>query len=254
MKSVTMVLSTIMICFFAFTLSEANDITDNLALALSFEEGAGNITKDFSPEGNNGKLQGNPQWIDGKFGKALYFDSKSSVTTPYINLKEKSFTIQLWIKPNMTTEQEIVFSQYESSSINLTLHLRIYNNGTVLFGFYSNDLNTPIDALKKGEWYNLTFIFDISDKSRKIYIDGQKVAGDVSASAYLGSKGETRIGGWERPDKVEFYQSYGGAIDEVRVWFRPLNNDEILESMDTKISVESLGKSTTTWGLVKQSF
>jgi len=104
----------------------------------------------------------------------------------------------------------------------------------------------------EGEWHNLTFIFDLSEKSRKIYVDGNKVASDISVSAYLGAKGETKIGAWERPDKPEFYQSFNGIIDEVRVWLRPLKDEEILEGMNTKMAVEPVNKLVTTWANIKK--
>jgi hypothetical protein len=252
MKSVAMVLSTIMICLFTFTLSEAK-VIDDLALTLSFEEGAGNTVNDLSGKGNDGTIKGNPQWVEGHFGKALYFDGKTYVVAPHIPFDKQSFTIQLWVKPEMTTEQEVVFSQYELNATNQSVHCRIYSDGRLLLGFYSNDLEAPAASAKKDQWQNLTFIFDANDSTRKIYVDGNEVAKDASPSAYLGAKGDIWIGGWERPTKPEhpFYQIYTGAIDEVRVWLRPLGNDEIMESIDTEMPVEPLGKSATTWGEIK---
>ena len=39
-----------------------------------FDEGKGEVTKDSSGNGNDGKLMNGPKWVDGKFGKALEFD------------------------------------------------------------------------------------------------------------------------------------------------------------------------------------
>ncbi|HGE69826.1 TPA: LamG domain-containing protein [Candidatus Poribacteria bacterium] len=249
MKSAIMFLFTIVIGLSIFTVSKA-DINDNLVLALSFD--TGNTIVDLSGQKNKITINGNPKWVDGHFGKALYFDGKSAVIAPYIPLKDKSFTVQLWVNPDMVGEQEIVFSQHDSSAANLSLHLRIYNTGIVRFGFYSNDLDSPANTIKKGEWHNLTFIFNSSEKLRKIYVDGNKVASDISVSAYLGAKGETKIGAWERPDKPEFYQSFNGIIDEVRVWLRPLKDEEILEGMNTKMAVEPVDKLVTTWANIKK--
>ncbi len=248
MKNIIIFLSAIVICFLIFTNIKA-DINDSLVLALSFD--TGNTIVDMSGQKNKITVNGAPKWVDGYFGKALYFDGRSAVVAPYIPLKNKSFTVQLWVKPDMIGDQEIAFSQHDSSAANLSLHLRIYNTGAVRFGFYSNDLDSPANTIKKGEWHNLTFIFDSSDKSRKIYVDGSKVASDISASDYIGSKGETKIGAWERPDKPEFYQSFNGIIDEVRVWLRPLKDEEILEGMNTKMATEPKGKLITKWASIK---
>jgi hypothetical protein len=172
---------------------------------------------------------------------------------PHIPFDNRSFTIQLWVKPEMNAEEEVVFSQYEGSSENLSLHLRIYSSGAVRMGFYSNDLDSPAACVKKNEWHNLTFWFDASDRTRKIYVDGQEVVSDTSPSAYLGATGDIWIGGWERPTKPEhpFYQIYHGAIDEVRVWHRLLSEDEIISSMDTEMPVDPLEKFAATWGSIK---
>ncbi len=250
MKNIITTLAIIIIFIFANTNLEAN-INKNLVLALSFDTGTKIV--DLSEQKNRIITNGNPTWVDGYFGKALYFDGKSSVIAPYIPFKENSFTVQLWVNPDMMGD-EIVFSQHDSSSPNLSLHLRIYKDGKIRFGFYSNDLDTVANTIKQGEWHNLTFVFDVSNKSRKIYVDGNKAVSGMTAFAYLGSKGETKIGAWERPDKPEFFQSFNGIIDEVRVWLRALKDEEILESMNTKIAIAATdpkGKLATTWASIK---
>lgn len=251
MKTIITTFTTVLICLFVITTSKA-DLKKDLALALTFD--TGDTIVDLSGQKNKITVNGNPKSVDGYFGKGLSFDGKSAVVAPYIPFKDNSFTIQLWVKPDMIGD-EIVFSQHDSSSANLSLHLRIYTSGGVRFGFYGNDLDGPANSIRKGEWQNLTFVFDLSDKSRKIYVDGNKIASGTSVSAYFGSKGETKIGAWERPDKPEFFQSFNGIIDEVRVWLRALKDDEILESMNTKMTISATdpkGKFVTTWADIKQ--
>jgi hypothetical protein len=242
-----------LVCLLAFASLEAQELTDDMVLAFSFNEGAGNEVKDLSQSGNHGKIVGKATWVDGKLGKALYFDGATYVVAPYIPFDRRNFTVQLWAKPDEIGVEQVVFSQYELNSDNLSLHLRIQPDGAIRMGFYSNDLDSPPASVKKNEWHNLTFRFDESLKERKIYVDGVEIASDVSASSYLGAKGEVWIGGWERPTKDEhpFYQIYQGAIDEVRVWHRLLNEEEIISSLDTEMPVEPLEKMATMWGKVK---
>lgn len=235
----------------AFTSLEAQELTDDLVLAFSFEEGAGDTVKDLSLQGNDGQIDGAPDWVDGKIGGALHFDGETWVIAPHIPFNDRNYTVQLWAKPEMNTEQAVAFGQHKLNSANLSLHFRIHNDGMVRFGHYSNDLDTPAGAVQKDVWHNLTFTFDASDKSRTIYVDGEEMATDLSPSSYLGDEGDTTIGGWERPTKEPFYQFYYGSIDEVRVWHRLLSEDEMLGSMETKMSVEPLGKLATTWASIK---
>ncbi len=69
----------ILICLSAIISSSEAVLTDELVLCFSFDEGRGNTVKDLSPEKNDGTIQGNPKWVDGKFGKALYFDGSTWV-------------------------------------------------------------------------------------------------------------------------------------------------------------------------------
>lgn len=243
------------ICLFIPASLLAQDFLNGLVLAFSFEEGSGAAVKDISRNGNDGKINGNANWVEGKLGKALQFDGETYVSAPHIPFNDVDFTVQFWVKPEMVTEQEVAFSQHELNAANLSIHFRIHNNGMVRLGYYSNDLDTPPGLVKQGKWHNLTFQVDSSDNKRTIYIDGEEAATDISASAYLGAIGDIWIGGWERPTKAEnpFYQVYFGAIDEVRVWSRLLSEDEILASMETEMAVEPKGKIATVWGAVKHS-
>jgi hypothetical protein len=52
------------------------------------------------------------------------------------------------------------------------------------------------------------------------------------------------------------YQKYIGKVDEVRVWSRVLSQDEITASigkasLGTSTPVDSAGKITTIWGMLK---
>jgi len=253
MRCITIFFSVFAACLLVFTALEAQEITDNLILGFSFEEGAGNTVLDRSLNGNDGTIEGNPNWVDGKLGKALHFDGETSVVAPHIPLNDRDFTVQLWMKSEMATAEETVFTQHDTNSANLSLHLRIYSTGIVRMGFYSNDFDAPAVVVSKDKWHNLTFTFDASEQTRTIYVDGEVVGSDVSGSVYLGAKGDTIIGVWARPSKPPFYQVYHGVIDEVRVWHKVLDKDEIALSMETELSVESQGKIATIWGAIKHS-
>ena len=76
------------------------------------------------------------------------------------------------------------------------------------------------------------------------------------ASNYLAKTGKTIVGGWNHVDKNQGkeYQVYMGVVDEVRIWLRTLTDEEIVDSMDTPMPVEKIGKITTTWTLIKTKF
>jgi len=235
----------------AFAVLSAQEILDDLVLAFSFEAGSGDTVRDMSGQGNDGQIEGSPSWVAGVLGKALYFDGGTYVVAPHIPFNERDFTIQLWAKPEMNTAEETVFTQHELNTDNQSLHLRLYDSGAVRMGFYSNDLDSAEAVINKGQWHNLTFMFELSSSTRSIYVDGKEILSDVSPSAYLGASGDTVIGVWNRPSKPAFYQVYQGAIDEVRVWHRLLDPDEMLSSMEMEMAVDLQEKLVTTWGKLK---
>lgn len=229
----------------------ALDLKDKeLLLYLSFNEGKGDKAGDLSPHGNDGELNGDADWVDGKFGKAMEFTAAGEVKSPYIELNEKSFTVTMWVKPALSGgDQQCVFTQTQVNAQNTSLHYRIYNNGTVRMGFYSNDLDAPA-AVKADKWAHITFWLDVDGKSRQIYIDGKSVAEDAGKAgiAYLGTAGDTIVGSWGNTG-----QRFNGIIDEVMVWDRALSEDDIARSMEdpTAFPVDPADKLATTWGSVK---
>ena len=68
----------------------------------NFDEGEGDVVQDVSGHGHNGYIRGNPEWVDGKYGKALEFDGNRD----YVVVSDHSdldltvdFTIMGWFSP-----------------------------------------------------------------------------------------------------------------------------------------------------------
>ena len=98
-------------CCIAFTSNNAQSkLTDGLVLALSFEEGKGNAAADSSPAGNDAKVDGKADWVDGKYGKGINIDENTWLVAPYIPFNEKDFTVQFWF--NCKLHKGVIFSQY----------------------------------------------------------------------------------------------------------------------------------------------
>ena len=52
-------------------------------------------------------------------------------------------------KSELAEGQEVIFSQYEKDSKNLSLYLRLYNTGQVRLDYYGNDLDSKNGLVKK---------------------------------------------------------------------------------------------------------
>ena len=56
---------------------QAQDISKDLVLALTFDEGAGQIVTDRSGQGNNGKINGKIGWIEVKIRRGSQLNGKT---------------------------------------------------------------------------------------------------------------------------------------------------------------------------------
>lgn len=206
-------------------------------LHLTFDEGSGATARDASPGARNGVIHGQPQWADGKAGKALLFDGKDD----YVEIADiqgidfnKSFTITAWVKSGAdddssrtiitnvrgTEERKgfAVFDDRKLHTINVyrtTADQSNYESG--LPGFFEKDL-----------WVHMAVVADFEGNMLRIYKDGAPAAAakrsDVRRNNWNSGK-MLRIGAELRKPKAPLY--FTGAIDEVRIYQRALSPAEI---------------------------
>lgn len=219
-----------------------------LLLYFSFDGDKGNTVKDLSTHKYDGEVVGVTEFVEGKVGQAVKFNSNGEIKAPHIPINDKSFTVTLWANPMLVGgDQQCVFTQTDVNQGNKSLHYRIYNNGTVRMGFYGNDLDAA-GAVKANEWAHICFWCDADSNTRRIYINGEQKAEDKGKSLYKGTGGDTMVGSWG-PNG----QKFNGLIDEVMLWDRALSEKEIEFSMDpSSADVEASGKLTTTWARIKR--
>ncbi len=153
---IIMILSTML-----YRLESALKPDKSLVLWFTFDDGKGEVAKDSSKQGNDGKVKGKFKWEKSKYKgykTALQFKNDVDVRAPFILLNGKQdHTLDMWVSANLSSNEQIVFSQKEVNSTNKSLHYRIYASGTVRMGFYGNDLDTAVGVIKKGEWTHITF-------------------------------------------------------------------------------------------------
>jgi hypothetical protein len=214
-------------------LSIVSNASAELVAHWRFDEGSGTLASDTSGNGNDGVLEGDAKWVAGQLGGAIEFNGQNArVVAPYIPLDSRSHTITMWVNAVLYTGEQVVISQVENNSTNLSLHYRIGGPGSgnvppggVRMGFYSNDLDTPGDLIQENQWYHLTFWYDFENQNRRIYIDGVMQA-EGGAGPFLGTTGDTIIGSWGTG------QWFRGIIDDVQIYDHALEEGEILAAME----------------------
>lgn len=218
----------------------------------TFDEGAGKTVKDMTGNGHDGKFVGDPKWVTGKFGKALEFDGSSNYVEvpddPRLALK-KDITFTLWFKPSITINP--ANSNYRMLSKNNDYFFLFNYEKLGQLGFLVKDpggVNHVVHSItaewKKDQWYHTAGTFD--GKELKIYVNG-KLENKLS---YNGEAGTSGLALWIGADDLPAY--YPGAIDDLRIYKRVLDDNEIIQAMNTPgLAVQYTGLSVTAWGDIK---
>jgi hypothetical protein len=219
----------------------------------NFDEGSGQIVKDQTGNGHDGKLVSDPKWIQGKFGKALEFDGKSNYVevpdSPDLAI-EANATYATWFKPSVTINS--ANNNYRMISKNNDYFLLFNYEKLGQLGFLVKDpggtnhvVHSNTNEWKEGEWYHAAGTFD--GKELKIYINGDL----ENTLAYNGKAGTSKLALWIGADDIPNY--FQGAIDEFRIYKRALTDNEIKPVMNNPdLAVQPFYESiTTTWGNIK---
>jgi hypothetical protein len=254
-RSVIVCLIMIIICLMLTGQSFAKvDLTKAVAI-WTFDEGSGNVAKDSSGNGNDGKFVQEPKWVNGKYGKALEFSGAGD----YVDCgNPKSFdltdaiTIVAWINPadEAFTHQDFV----GKPSAYILGHmdppgptLRSYINDG---GWFGVDFSKPYtDFVDK--WTHFAFTYDLS--KLKIYVNGAldkegARGGKISVNA-------SQVVIAHSCESQGFAAFFKGIMDDVAIFNVALNETDIKEIMNTgvsgKLAVSSSGKLATTWAIIK---
>jgi hypothetical protein len=222
-----------------------------------FDEGEGKTIKDLSGNGNEGEFKGEPEWVDGKFGKALKFDGADDyIVVPdsdSLDVNGDQITIVAWIKGSgWPAANHIVRKLHDQAQGHIyvlrvqpeTIRVYIATDIKPSPG-YQVDGTTPLNTDK---WYHVALVYDGGEI--RIYLNGE-LDGSLTASGNIEtSDAELRIG---RGDPAGYF---AGVIDEVAIFNVALDEEEIKEIMEnglkTSLKVDPVGRLTTMWGEIKR--
>jgi len=188
-----------------------------------FDEGQGNIAYDSSGYGNHGIIGGHglaPVWtlgvIDGglELGDGKYVDIDSIVP----EMTSVSFTVSIWIKSEMTSEDGVLFGSNTDNSHEFLFGI---NNGNP---WKDDGVETEFPPkVADKQWHMLTYVMD--GKTAYIYVDGVLRATDP-ADAEVSTEIHWSIGSeWDSGPSDEFE----GIVDDARFWIRSLSAEEVAE-------------------------
>lgn len=202
-------------------ISVAVDI-ENVAGLWLFDEDGETTVKDYSLNGNNGTVMGDPEWVDGKFGKAL----KLNGSTDYVLVQNSDslnspaetngLTMLAWAnRTEIRGGWELLISKWKLGAAGSSYRLHVQQaseNWQAWLRNAADGANIGVTGTpgKENTWVHLAVTYDGSTTS--IYQDGVLVnsggAGGIHASDL-----DVNIG--RLTDCNDYF--FAGIVDEVAI-------------------------------------
>ncbi len=211
------------------------DITTGLVGYWKLDDGSGTTAVDSSGYGNDGTLEGSPEWkttgddfrigtgaLDFVYDDSDYVDCGND---PIFNITDE-ITVSVWIKVSEFNQRFQVIVGKDGGSWMLsrnrfTDNLRWYCEG--ITGADGNYYVTGTVPVNDGEWHHIAGVYDGSTIS--LYTDGVL---DVSQSAF-GPINTNDHPVWISGRAIATDRWWNGLIDDVRVYNQGLSADDIME-------------------------
>ncbi len=229
------------------------------ALAIwLLDEGQGVDVEDFSGNDNGGAFaQGNPKWVDGKYGKALEFDQQSwvAMNNPVVTMEGLvDFSMGCWANPENTqkTWTNILSSHQEPPRRGISFEM--FEDQTNLFGIAIGTGEDWVGGgwaqLKAGVWNHMVFVR--AGNMATWYLNGEKSmdARLLSDKPVVPATSNFRIGNF-----VLGTREFNGKVDESFIFSRALEPEEVKSIAERGFghaqAVSSKDKAATTWGKIK---
>jgi len=200
-----------------------------------FDERAGTTAADSSVSGNNGTIQGAPQWVDGRIDGALGFDG----ATTYVELPVGSLikaltdaTIGVWVRWTGSAESgdsQNIFEFGTSGNCYMYLSPGTSAGGPMRFVIRSplggsEEVLTATTALGDG-WHHVAVTSDSTNSALGLYLDGENVgsaAMPLNKLSYMGRTFYHYVG--RGTDDPPFFKGY---MDDFYIFSRVLSQAEI---------------------------
>ncbi len=199
----------------------------------TFDEGSGTIAYDYSGQGNDGTIEGDPQWVDGKIGGAMQFDGDGdSIQLKFVftTLGSSSNTVAAWVKVPLAgteglgaTERvgNLLGNYNDSPNSNWEFHaageMRTWWNGGEVDGRGSTDI-------RDNTWHHVAWVRDKATNANYMYIDGQLENTVQSLGTDITFSTTHRIAADNRGTSTP---NWHGLIDDLQVYTRALSQGEI---------------------------
>jgi hypothetical protein len=228
-----------LICLISFVLilglTPTNTASAELAGWWKLDEGSGITAYDSSGNGNDGTLQGDPQWVEGQLGGALEGDGDGDyILVPHSDTLDISdaVTVAMWVYGGIPPDQ-IICKGSGGGAWWASYSFRIDDNASYVRQInFRGRIGTNADALNSSspipqdEWTHIAITFDVSasGNNQKIYVNGQLDAESRSENPLSTNTDDLLIGADAYGATRWHWQ---GMLDDVRIFNEALPEGQI---------------------------
>jgi hypothetical protein len=211
----------------------AGNIDPDLVGWWMFEDGSGTVAKDVSGNGADAVFFGEPKWgTDADHGGILLFDG-TTANPEYLfidgSYQVPVYTIAFWFRVDGGSGQRDIFSAY-APGVQHGILLELQGDGTLRY-LHRYPLGTgggtniyTATTYDDGAWYHAAMVKSVDTIA--LYINGELV--DTAADTSKFNPGDTfGVALGILDDEREPARLFPGALDDVRIYNRPMSQEEI---------------------------
>jgi hypothetical protein len=200
-----------------------------------FDETSGTVAHDSSGYGNNGTLQGGPQWVAGMIGGALSFDGSIDYVevpdSPSLDIAD-ALTIAVWVRPSANPVAsgghrwliaKNTFAATETFGMVVRQEGVIANGIAPVGGAWT--VKWSSGAIANDVWSHI--VMQCSPPFIRSFINGQP-SGEWDIGSYeINTNDHNLLVAGEKGGS----QRYAGLVDDIRIYNRALSQQEIQQAM-----------------------
>ncbi len=196
-------------------------------------------------ESQDGIIHGDPESIEGVIGEAFKFDGSPNVYVEIPAMGDwEAVSVEVWAREDAFAGIQGIVSTWQ------------WVPGKVHFKFQENQIQVDKNGVGKirynaeaETWYHIVYTTDAPGNVLILYVNGNEEARDEDGDGALENMNERRIAS-EHDGRF-----LNGAIDEMRIYNRVLEADEVMTNFEAKsnrLSVDPRGKMASAWAELKR--
>ena len=246
----------------SFQISSTAEELEGLVVYFDFEDGAGKTVTDQSGNKQDGKLEGDTDWTNGKFGKGLNFGGKNGIVR-VVHSHQFEFTdgitICAWVRPTLEAGPgawQLIAAK--GPDVQEFFEILLHPDGFIWMGWrLTSGRKVPAQSphkVVKDKWQHVAISFQHGEWWT-VYLDGEVLIDHPKQDGKLVPVESPLLLGTEEPFRLTRY--YNGDMDEFAMFNRGLSEKEIKDiqgGIADVLPVEPTDKLSTTWGILKQKY